>query len=391
MPCRTCGVFMSVNFVPDARYMNRAIELAIKATGKTNPNPLVGAVIVKNGTIIGEGFHHAFGDLHAEREALQDCLKKNNSPIGAELYVTLEPCCHFGKQPPCTQAILEYGISKVIIGSKDPNPLVSGKGISFLRQNGIEVFEDFLQKECDSINEIFFHYITNKTPFVALKYAMTMDGKICTTLGESKWISSQKSREHAHSLRSKYSCIMVGINTVLKDNPMLNCRIQDGRNPVRVICDSSLKIPMQSKIVQSAKEIPTIIACAKNKISKSEKKLLQLENAGLEILITDGEIVNLKKLLNYLATKNLDSVLIEGGAELNFSALKENIVNKVYSYIAPKIFGGTAKSPVCGTGVQHICDSFNFEIIKAEMIDSDILLEFNKICQTNDKSKENYN
>lgn len=394
---------MSAEFLPDPVYMRRAIELAKLGTGHTNPNPLVGAVIVKDGVIIGEGYHHVYGDLHAERDALKDCRDKNNDPAGATIYVTLEPCCHFGKQPPCTHAVKEAGISKVIIGSRDPNPLVSGKGTEYLRQNGIEVIEDFLREECDSINEIFFHYITTKTPFVALKYAMTMDGKIATKTGESKWISGEKSREHAHSLRNKYTCIMAGIRTVLADDPMLNCRIPGGRNPVRVICDSSLKIPLESNIVKTAKDIPTIVACtndagidSKENINSNTRaldsktntdvstntradKIAALQKAGIEVFATDGDKVDLKALMAYLAEKKLDSVLIEGGGEINFSALKAGIVNKVYAYIAPQCFGGSAASPVGGTGIEKVCDSFKFKVTDTKMIDGDVLVEYRAI------------
>ncbi|MCQ2600598.1 MAG: bifunctional diaminohydroxyphosphoribosylaminopyrimidine deaminase/5-amino-6-(5-phosphoribosylamino)uracil reductase RibD [Treponema sp.] len=394
---------MPVGILSDEIFMRRAIELAKLGTGHTNPNPLVGAVIVKDGVIIGEGYHHVYGDLHAERDALKDCREKNNDPAGATIYVTLEPCCHFGKQPPCTHAVKEAGISKVIIGSRDPNPLVSGKGTEYLRQNGIEVIEDFLREECDSINEIFFHYITTKTPFVALKYAMTMDGKIATKTGESKWISGEKSREHAHSLRNKYTCIMAGIRTVLADDPMLNCRIPGGRNPVRVICDSSLKIPLESNIVKTAKDIPTIVACTNdaaidskeninsntittdsrtntdgNTITRADK-IAALQKAGIEVFATDGDKVDLKALMAYLAEKKLDSVLIEGGGEINFSALKAGIVNKVYAYIAPQCFGGSAASPVGGTGIEKVCDSFKFKVTDTKMIDGDVLVEYRAI------------
>lgn len=367
---------MSNDFVPEPQYMLRAIELARLGLGHTNPNPLVGAVIVKDGKIIGEGYHHIYGSLHAERDALKDCLQKNNNPEGAVIYVTLEPCCHFGKQPPCTHAIKDSGISKVVIGSRDPNPLVSGKGTEYLRQNRIEVYEDFLQKECDSINEIFFHYITTKTPFVALKYAMTMDGKIATKTGKSKWISCEASRNHAHTLRNKYTCIMAGIGTVLADDPMLNCRIENGRNPVRVIMDSSLSIPVTSRIALSASDIPTIICCAQKRVEGAEGKISQLKNLGIEIYITSGEKVNLREVLSFLASKNLDSVLIEGGGEINYSALKEGVVNKIYTYLAPKAFGGNGKTPVSGEGICETAEAFNFEITGTKILDTDVLIKF---------------
>lgn len=374
---------MPVGNLSDEIFMRRAIELAKMGLGRTNPNPLVGAVIVKDGKVIGEGYHHVYGDLHAERDCIRDCKEKGNDPTGATIYVTLEPCSHFGKQPPCIHAVKEAGISKVVIGSRDPNPLVNGKGTAWLRENGIQVTEDFLREECDSINEIFFHYITTGTPFVALKYAMTMDGKIATKTGESKWISNEKSREHAHFLRNKYTCIMAGIGTVLKDDPMLNCRIDGERNPVRIICDSSLKIPLESNIVKTAKDIPTIVACAKNcmtsttcNTSTCADKIDALKKAGVQVFATQGDKVDLKELMAHLAEKKLDSVLIEGGGEINYSALEAGIVNKVYAYIAPKAFGGIGKSPVSGSGIEKVCDSFNFKVTDTQLIDGDVLVEF---------------
>ena len=216
----------------DKSYMERAIALAKKGIGFTSPNPMVGAVIVKDGRVIGEGYHEHCGELHAERNAIASLTE---SAEAATMYVTLEPCCHHGKTPPCTEAIIEQKIGKVVIGSRDPNPQVAGKGVGQLREAGIEVVEDFLREECDAINPIFFHYITTKRPFVAMKYAMTMDGKIATQIGESKWITGETAREHVHTLRHAYKGIMAGIGTVLKDDPMLNCRMPGGVNPIRII------------------------------------------------------------------------------------------------------------------------------------------------------------
>lgn len=389
-------------------FMLRAIDLAKKGEGRTNPNPLVGAVIVKNGKIIGEGWHHAYGELHAERDALKNCYQRGENPEGATIYVTLEPCCHFGKQPPCTHALVEAKIASVVVGSRDPNPLVHGKGNAYLRENGISVEEDFLRDECDKLNPIFFHYITTKTPFVALKYAMTLDGKIATKTGESKWITNEKSRTFVHVLRNRYAGILAGINTVLKDDPMLNCRLQNengemtGRNPVRIICDSDLRIPLESKIVQTAREIPTIVACVKPDAtteSQANKSFLEkkesLENAGIEVIEVAGEKrrgllamakkmrqdnpklqVNLKELMKILGEKKIDSVLIEGGGAVNYSALESKIVNKIYAFVAPKIFGGSAKSPVAGEGVNLPSESFGFTLENITRFDDDILMEF---------------
>jgi len=245
----------------DAEYMGRAIELARLATGFTNPNPLVGAVIVKDGRIIGEGYHKKCGELHAERNAIASLCE---SAKGATIYVTLEPCCHHGKTPPCTEAIIENEISRVVIGSRDPNPLVAGKGAKILREHGIEVIEDFMRDECNELNPVFFHYITKKTPFVTLKYAMTADGKIATKTGASKWITGEKAREEVQHMRHAHMAIMAGIGTVLADDPMLNVRVEGLKSPVRIICDSRLRIPTNSKIVSTAKEYPTIVFCTDN-------------------------------------------------------------------------------------------------------------------------------
>ena len=233
----------------EEKYMRRAIELALKGTGYTDPNPRVGAVIVKDGRIIGEGYHERYGELHAERNALAHCTE---DPSGSSVYVTLEPCCHHGKQPPCTDALIEAGVSEVIVGSPDPNPLVAGKGIEILRKAGINVTVDFLRAECDAINEMFFYYITKELPFVTMKYAMTLDGKIASATGKSRWISSPESRKVVHEMRAQHMAIMAGIGTVLADDPMLNVRDAEGLDPVRVICDTDLRTPLSSKVVTTA-------------------------------------------------------------------------------------------------------------------------------------------
>ncbi len=219
----------------DEYYMRRAIALAKKGEGWCHPNPMVGAVIVKEGRIIGEGYHARRGELHAERNAIKSLTE---SAAGAAIYVTLEPCCHYGRTPPCTEAILEQGITRVVIGSRDPNPKVAGKGAAILREAGLTVEEDFLKEECDALNPVFFHYITTKTPYVVMKYAMTMDGKIAAKTGDSKWITGEAARERVQEMRHACMGIMAGIGTVLADDPLLTCRIPGGRNPVRIICDS---------------------------------------------------------------------------------------------------------------------------------------------------------
>ncbi len=365
----------------EKKYMRRAIQLARNGEGWTNPNPLVGAVIVKNGEIIGEGFHHKYGEMHAERDALKNCQERGNNPAGATIFVTLEPCCHFGKQPPCTYALVESGILSVVVGSRDPNPLVHGKGNEYLRQHGVKVTEDFLKDECDALNEIFFHYITTNRPYIALKYAMTLDGKIATKTGESKWISEEKSRAEVQRLRNRYAGILCGIGTVLKDNPMLNCRMKDGNNPVRIICDSHLRISLECNIVQTAKEVKTIVATLNSKEKTFVEKKLLLEEKNVEVLSIpqdENGKINLEKLFCELGKRKIDSVLVEGGGEINFSVLEKNLADCIFAFIAPKIFGGTAKSPVGGAGIAHPADAFNFKIKNIKHFDDDILLELTK-------------
>lgn len=330
----------------DRQYMKMALELAQKGMGFTAPNPMVGAVIVKNGRIIGQGYHRKYGELHAEREALAVCTEE---PKGASIYVTLEPCCHYGKQPPCVNAILEAGIRRVIIGSSDPNPLVAGKGIRILKDHGIEVTENILKEECDKLNEAFFYYIQNKKPYVVMKYAMTMDGKIAAYTGESKWVTGEAARIHVQEQRLKYTGIMVGVGTVLADDPMLTCRLENSRNPVRIICDSHLRTPLTSKIVRTAETIPTILASS----SKDQQKIKNYEELGCQVLYVpekNGHI-DLNRLMELLGAAKIDSILLEGGGSLNWSALESGIVQKVQTYIAPKLFGGEeAKTPVEGKG-----------------------------------------
>lgn len=355
--------------------MREALRLAEKGMGFASPNPMVGAVIVRNGSIIAGGWHKAYGGLHAEREAFAECERKGIDCSGADMYVTLEPCCHHGKQPPCTEAVLQHGIRRVFIGSSDPNPLVAGKGVKFLRDNGVEVTEGILKDECDAINEIFFHYITTKRPFVTMKYAMTMDGKIACWTGRSKWITGEGSRNFVQRERLRHSAVMVGIGTVLADDPQLTCRLENGRNPCRIICDSTLKTPLESNIVRTAKDIPTIIATA----SGYDHKIAEYEKLGCWVIRCgdeEHEKVDLVKLMEILGEHKIDSVLLEGGGQLNWSALRSGIVSKVQAYIAPKIFGGTkAPSPVGGIGADSPENAFFLEAPVYRHFGNDLMIE----------------
>ena len=362
----------------EEQFMKRAIELAKQGTGWTAPNPLVGAVVVKNGRVIGEGYHRKYGELHAERNALAACTE---DPAGATLYVTLEPCCHYGKTPPCTEIIIEKKIAKVVIGSRDPNPKVAGKGARILREHGIEVVEDYMREACDALNPVFFHYITTKTPYVVLKFAMTLDGKIATRTGASKWITGEAARNHVHQLRGRYAGILAGIGTVLADDPMLNCRIDGAHQPLRIILDSHLRIPMGSRLVRSAKEYPLLIVCNESIRDREEEasRIQKLEEAGAKVwtLPEKNGHPDLNVLMQRLGEEKIDSVLIEGGGTVNEAALKAHIVHHVYAYIAPKIFGGEdAKTPVEGSGIRLPQECAKLRLAKITVLLNDMLLEY---------------
>ena len=354
-------------------WMQQAIDLARAGLGGVNPNPLVGAVIVKDGQVIGRGFHRKYGGPHAEVEAIASCTE---SPRGATLYVTLEPCCHHGKTPPCTQAVLESGISTVVLGSLDPNPKVKGGGVTFLREQGITVIEGVLQAACDRLNAVFFHYIQNNSPYVVMKYAMTADGKIATVTGASRWITGEAARTHVHQSRNALSAILVGIGTVLADDPLLSCRLPEGgRNPRRIVCDSKLSIPLESNLVSTANEIPTFIAYH----SADPDRIRQLEDKGCHLLPLPGPHgrVNLSALMETLHDSGIDSVLAEGGAALNYSLLEAGLVNRLQVYLAPKLFGGAeAKGPVGGPGVSLPDKAFALSAPTLTVLGNDLLLEY---------------
>lgn len=362
----------------DTEFMRIAIDEAKKGLGFTNPNPMVGAVIVKNGKIISKGYHHACGMPHAERDALSN-VKDNVGTENSTLYVTLEPCCHYGKTPPCTEAIIDAKISRVVCAMSDPNPKVSGKGIEILKKNGIDVEVGLLENEARKLNKFFLSKQTLKRPFVALKIAQTLDGKIASYSRKSKWITGEKARNHGHFLRHKYMGILTGINTVISDNPMLNCRFDEKlwddpdsdyellkqdrpklslRNPVRIILDSNLSIPLDSKIVKTAVEIETIIVTSKDSFNSmdNQDKIKHLKESRVSILavsLDDSERINLAETLEKLALPpyEIDSILVEGGASVHDSFLREKLADYVHIYIAPKILGGKdALSSVSGFG-----------------------------------------
>lgn len=358
----------------DLIYMRRAIELADRGCGFVNPNPLVGAVIVKDGKVIGEGWHERYGQWHAERNAL---LTAKEDTAGATMYVTLEPCCHYGKTPPCTEAIIEHKIAKVVVGIADPNPLVAGKGMTLLREAGIEVICGVEEERIREQNKIFLKYIETGMPWVALKTASTLDGKIAAYTGDSKWITGEESRAKVQEIRACLMAVMVGIGTVLADDPLLNCRIVDRevRQPVRIIVDSNARLPLNSRIVQTATAYRTIVAHTR---FAAEEQLQQLREYGVETLLCNEEegLVRVEDLCRKLGKSGIDSVLLEGGGSLNFSFLNKGLVDEIYAFIAPKIIGGmNAKTAVEGEGFSRMADAIDLKITDVLNAGQDILLK----------------
>ncbi|TYQ16080.1 UNVERIFIED_CONTAM: diaminohydroxyphosphoribosylaminopyrimidine deaminase/5-amino-6-(5-phosphoribosylamino)uracil reductase [Acetivibrio alkalicellulosi] len=353
-------------------FMKKAIELAKLGWGKTNPNPLVGAVIVKNDNVVSEGFHEVLGCAHAEVAAINNA---NSSVEGGTLYVNLEPCSHYGRTPPCTKAIIEAGIKKVVVAMIDPNPKVSGKGIEILKDAGIEVEVGVLEEEALKLNEIFIKYVVRKKPFVIMKTAMTLDGKIASYKGDSKWITGKEARHHVHRVRDRVCAIMVGLNTILKDNPLLTTRIdgEEGKDPIRIIVDSRGTIPENSNVINCDSKAPTILATTKL-IDKEKEKYLHQK--GIKIIKTEGECVDLKQLMDELYNMEIDSILLEGGGSLNSSAIQCKIVDKVMMFIAPKIIGGKdAITPVEGIGIELMKNAVELDNVEMSRFGKDFLIE----------------
>ena len=361
----------------DEIYMNEALKIAANARGRTSPNPLVGAVIVKDNRIIAEGWHRQAGTPHAEINALNMAgdLAKDST-----LYVTLEPCSHFGRTPPCANAIVNAGIKKVVIAMTDPNPKVAGRGIEILKNFGIEVEIGILEEQARRLNEVFIKWITTQKPFVTLKTAMSLDGKIATATGQSQWITSEESRRKVHELRDINDAIMVGIGTVLADNPSLTTRIDGGKNPIRIIVDSQLRTPINANVIVDG-QAKTIIATTKN---APTDKVEALKKSGVEIIFCgDDRRVDLNILMNELASREITSIFVEGGGTLNFSLLENHLVDKFFAFIAPKIIGGReALTSVEGDGFSDLNKAINLKNITTEMIGEDILIS-GIVCNDN--------
>ena len=384
----------------DILLMQDAMLLAQHGEGQVNPNPLVGALIVKNDDIVASGYHTRYGDLHAEREAFKDAESRGIDCKGATLYVTLEPCCHEGHQPPCVDAVIEHGISRVVVGLLDPNPLVAGKGLEILRSNGIEVdvmengnengnvngngncvkAAQELVKQLRMQNRVFLKFITTNQPWITAKWAMTLDGKIATSTGDSKWITNKQSRQRVHMLRKNNMAILCGIGTVIADDPMLNVRLSEEtmqrlgikehevRHPIRIVADRQARIPMESQLVSTAHEYPTIVVYGN---SADEEKLQQLRDAG----VTLWNCNTLTELVQRAGAEKIDSILLESGGTLSEALLSEGLIDEVVAFVAPKIIGGkSARTPVEGEGVTLMSEAIELEDQIVETVGGDVMI-----------------
>ncbi len=367
--------------------MHDAMLLAQQGEGRVNPNPLVGALIVKDDEIVARGYHKQHGGLHAEREAFADAEEKGVDCKGATMYVTLEPCCHHGHQPPCTDAVIEHGIKRVVVGLNDPNPLVAGKGLELLRRAGIEV--DVLEGAPEAAgiveamkmqNRVFLKYITTGKPWITAKWAMTLDGKICTQTGDSRWITNDESRQYVHMVRSNNMAVMCGIGTVLADDPLLNVRLTDEtlakmgkkefeiRQPIRIVVDRRARIPMESNLVATAHEMPLVVVYGS---MADEEKLEELREAGVMLWNCN----TIMELVQRAGAEKIDSILLESGGTLNEALLKERLVDEVMAFVAPKIVGGKAsRTPVEGDGVEMMADAIELTDTTMETFGSDVMI-----------------
>jgi diaminohydroxyphosphoribosylaminopyrimidine deaminase/5-amino-6-(5-phosphoribosylamino)uracil reductase len=355
----------------DEHWMRKALRLAEKGRGRTSPNPLVGAILVKNGKIVGEGYHARAGEAHAEIIALQ---RGREHAKGATLYINLEPCTHYGKTPPCAPQVIEAGVKSVVIGMEDPNPLVRGKGIETLKKAGLNVHAGILERECRTLNEAFCKYIMAKEPFVILKVAATLDGKIATREGDSKWISGESSRRFVHKLRDEVDGVLVGVGTVLRDDPLLTARIKGGRDPYRIVLDSRLEIPEEAKVVG---DFPTRVIIVATESAPKDKRE-RLERRGVRVLTLQSKEgrIDLKSCLSKLGEIGMMSLMVEGGNRVNGSFLDEGLIDKLLLFLSPKLIGDPEAPGIFGgRGVSRLQEAIPLKEMKARKIGRDILVE----------------
>ena len=358
----------------DEKYMEMALELAALGEGDVNPNPMVGAIVVKDKKIIGRGYHKKYGGFHAEVFALDEAGKDAE---GGTIYVTLEPCSHYGKTPPCVKKIIKMGIKRCVIATLDPNPLVAGKGIKILKDAGIEVEINVLQEKALKQNIVFFKYIKTKIPYLFLKCAITLDGKIATKTGDSKWISNESSRKRVQKLRHKYMGIMVGINTLLKDNPRLNARIEGGNDPYRIVVDPNLKTPEDYNFIQNNKDNRSIIVTSKDNIHNKKYKILEKKYRIKFIFLDKKEFLS-SDILKEIGRLGIDSVLLEGGSSMISMAFKEKVLDQGEIFISPKITGDSDAIPfISGFSIEGMKESIELKDVKFKIYEDNIAIEFN--------------
>ena len=358
----------------DEHFMQMALTLARKGQGFTSPNPMVGAVVVKDGQVVGSGYHHAAGKPHAEVNAIDDA---GDAAAGATIYVNLEPCNHTGRTPPCTQKIIRAGITRTIVAMTDPNPDVTGGGIDCLKQAGIQITEGVCEVEARKLNESFIKFIQTRRPFVILKTASTLDGQIATRSGDSKWVTGEPARLFVHQIRHAVDAILVGIGTVRADDPSLTTRLPDrkGKDPTRIVLDTRLSIPHNARLLELNSEADTIIVCGKSAPDDKKKALMQ---KGIKIIPTDetNQKIDLPSLMLILGKMNITSLLIEGGGRVVHSALAAGIVDKVLLFYAPKILGGNDGFPMCfGRGPEKMSQALHLTDMRARWFENDIMME----------------
>jgi len=357
----------------DERYMSRALELAEQGRGAVEPNPMVGCVIVRDGKVIGEGFHQRFGGPHSEIEALQNTGERA-SARGATVYVTLEPCCHQGKTGPCTAALIDAGVTRVVVGCEDPNPQVAGQGIAALRAAGIDVQVGVLEDKAVQLIAPFAKLQTTGRPWVIAKWAMTLDGKIATHTGSSQWISGEASRAVVHSLRGQVDAILVGRGTAAADDPLLTSRPPGPRTATRIVLDSTAKLSAESKLLQSAREVPLLVATTS---AASDENRQRLESSGAEVLVLDGEThtEQIATLLDELGRRQMTNVLVEGGSQVLGTLFDSHAIDEVHAFIAPKLIGGAAApSPIAGAGIMNMVEALPLERVRTENLGDDVYI-----------------
>ena len=363
----------------DEYYMKEAIELAKKGIGKVNPNPLVGAVIVKNNEIIGSGYHQAYGEAHAEVNAIIDAESKGISVEGATIYVTLEPCSHYGKTPPCALKIVDKKFKRVVVGSNDPNPLVSGRGLEMIRNAGIEVVTAVLEAECTEINKVFYKYITTKIPYIFLKVAITLDGKIATSVGDSKWISNEESREKVQYYRNKFMGIMIGANTLNNDNPSLTARMSEGRDPYRIIIDPDLISNDSFNVVKNNKDSKTIIVTRETNKNEDTYELKTKYNVKFLFIKNNDKEFNIKKIIERIGELGIDSILIEGGSRVISKAFEEGIIDAGEIFVSNKILGDEKGIPfISGFTKLKMQEAMELPNVKFNIYGNNIGIEWRK-------------